>query len=50
MRELGEEAEELKKNMDDTVKMAVVDYLNLVFGAGEETNDFWTGVLIPHAS
>jgi replicative DNA helicase len=37
MRELNEEAEELKKNMDDTVKMAIVDYMNLVFGAGEET-------------
>ena len=36
--------------MDDTVKMAIVDYMNLVFGSGDETNDFWNSVLLPYAS
>ncbi len=36
--------------MDDQIKMAVVDYMNLVFGAGAETEDFWTTVLLPYAS
>lgn len=36
--------------MDDTVKMAIVDYMNLVFGAGDETSDFWQSVLLPFAS
>jgi len=36
--------------MDDTVKMAVIDYMNLIFGAGEETTDFWNTVLLPYTS
>lgn len=36
--------------MDDTLRMAAVDYMNLVFGAGEETTDFWNTVLLPYAS
>lgn len=36
--------------MDDQVKMAIVDYMNLVFGAGDETTDFWNTVLLPYAS
>ncbi len=34
--------------MDDMIKMAIVDYLNLIFGAGDETNDFWNSVLMPY--
>jgi len=33
-RELYQEASELAGSMDDRVKQAIVDYLNLVFGAG----------------
>jgi hypothetical protein len=36
--------------MDDLVKMAIIDYLNLVFGAGDETVDFWNSVLLPYVS
>jgi hypothetical protein len=31
----------LSRDMGDTIKMAIVDYINLVFGAGDETEDFW---------
>lgn len=36
--------------MDEQIKMAVVDYMNLVFGAGPETEDFWLTVLLPFVS
>ena len=36
--------------MDEVTRIAIVDYMNLVFGAGDETNDFWNNVLIPYAS
>lgn len=36
--------------MEDTIRMAVVDYMNLLFGAGDETTDFWNTVLLPYAS
>ncbi len=36
--------------MDDKIKQAIVDYLNLVFGAGSETEDFWNTILLPYAS
>lgn len=36
--------------MDDTIKMAIIDYMNLVFGTGDETNDFWNTVLLQYAS
>jgi hypothetical protein len=50
MREINEELDELRRPMDDTLRMAVIDYMNLVFGAGEETTDFWNTVLLPYAS
>ncbi len=49
-RELYQEASELAGSMDDRVKQAIVDYLNLVFGAGQETEDFWNTILLPYAS
>lgn len=49
-KELQERSNELKGNMDDTIKMAIVDYMNLVFGSGEETGDFWNTVLLPYVS
>ena len=36
--------------MDDQVRMAIADYINLIFGAGEETSDFWASVLLPYTS
>ena len=33
--------------MDQKISQWVKDFLNLVFGASEETNDFWDKVLIP---
>ena len=45
-----EELQELNKNMDDTIKIAIVDFINLVFGSGEETNDFWNNILLPYTS
>lgn len=36
--------------MDEEIKKAIVDYINLVFGAGEETDEFWNTVLLPYAS
>ena len=36
--------------MDDNIKMSIVDYMNLVFGVGQETDDFWNTVLLPYAS
>ena len=47
---MNEEWEELKQSMDDTVKMAIIDYMNLVFGAGDETSDFWNSVLFPYVN
>ena len=49
-RELYQEASELAGSMDDRVKQAIVDYLNLVFGVGQETEDFWNTILLPYAS
>lgn len=36
--------------MKDNIRMAIIDYMNLVFGSGDETNDFWATVLLPYAS
>jgi hypothetical protein len=47
---LLDELQDLQRNMDDSIKIAVVDYMNLVFGAGQETEDFWNTVLLPYAS
>jgi hypothetical protein len=33
-RALLDELAELSKPLDDTIKIAIVDYMNLVFGAG----------------
>ena len=33
--------------MDQKISQWVKDFLNLIFGASEETNDFWDKVLIP---
>jgi hypothetical protein len=49
-RELLDENRQLNQSMDDQIRMAVVDYMNLVFGAGQETEDFWHTVLLPYVS
>ena len=49
-REILQEAADLSGSMDDKVKQAIIDYLNLVFGAGQETEDFWATILLPYAS
>ncbi len=49
-RELLEELQELSGEMDDKVRMAILDYMNLVFGTGDETNEFWSNVLTPYVS
>ena len=36
--------------MKDNIRMAIIDYMNLVFGSGDETNDFWATVLLTYAS
>ena len=38
---------EFQEDMDLQIGQWVKDFLNLVFGASEETNDFWDKVLIP---
>lgn len=41
-KELQEEHEDLCKDLDVTIKQSIVDYINLVFGAGDESREFWT--------
>ncbi len=36
--------------MDDQVKMAIIDFMNLVFGDGQETEEFWNTILLPYVS
>ena len=36
--------------MDDVIKIGIIDYMNLVFGAGDETRDFWNNLLLPYTS
>lgn len=36
--------------MDASIKECVVDYLNLVFGSGEESNMFWDNILLKKSS
>ena len=33
--------------MENEIKEFTVDFLNLIFGKGEETSHFWEQVLIP---
>ncbi|OMJ73494.1 hypothetical protein SteCoe_27794 [Stentor coeruleus] len=37
-------------NMEGSLKECIVDYLNLVFGIGEESDIFWQEILIPKAA
>ncbi len=50
LKELEDEMGELNQNMDDTIKKCIVDFINLVFGAGKETNEFWENVLLPYTA
>lgn len=34
--------------MDDVIKMGIIDYMNLMFGVGEETTDFWCNLILPY--
>ena len=36
--------------MDQELESCLVDFLNLVFGNGAETKEFWTDVLIPETA
>lgn len=47
-KELQEEHEELCKDLDVTIKQSIVDFINLVFGNGDESREFWTQVLVPY--
>lgn len=49
-QQIDSEDAELKRNLDDTIKMSIVDYINLVFGAGDETREFWQRVLVPYTA
>ena len=41
---------ELGRDMDDIIKEGIIDYMNLVFGKGEETEEFWNSILIPYSA
>jgi hypothetical protein len=41
---------EFQEDMDQQIGQWIKDFLNLIFGASEETNDFWDKVLIPEVS
>jgi hypothetical protein len=36
--------------MDEIIKIGIVDYMNLMFGMGDETRDFWSNLILPYAS
>lgn len=36
--------------MDEQIKISIIDYMNLIFGIGQETDDFWDQILFPYAS
>ena len=50
LKDLEEEQLELNQNMDDTIKKCIVDFINLIFGAGKETTEFWENVLLPYTA
>lgn len=37
-------------NMDEFLKKGIADFINLVFGAGMETTEFWQNILITYVS
>lgn len=47
---MQEECLELSRNMDEVIKIGIIDYLNLVFGAGNETRDYWSNLVLPYTS
>jgi hypothetical protein len=42
---LLEEQKELQKPMQDSINEWIIDFLNLIFGNGEETIAFWDEVI-----
>ena len=36
--------------MDETIKKGIVDFINLIFGAGKETTEFWENILLPYTA
>ena len=38
---------ELRKNMENCITEWLIDFMNLVFGSGEESSSFWKEVLLP---
>lgn len=38
---------ELEKSMEERVEELIIDFMNLVFGFGEETHLYWEEVLLP---
>ena len=49
-KDILQQAAILYGSMEDKVKQAIIDYLNLVFGAGQEPEDFWATILLPYMS
>ena len=48
--EISKEDDELSKPMDIRLNEWIIDFMNLVFGMGEESTAFWDELLLPEAS
>ena len=49
-QDISKEREELDKPMSTRINEWILDFMNLIFGAGEETKIFWEEVLLPEVS
>lgn len=49
-QEILQEREELAKTMSTRINEWILDFMNLIFGVGEETRIFWEEVLLPEVS
>ena len=49
-KDILEETKELAKPMSQRINEWIIDFMNLVFGVGEETRQFWEEVLLPEVS
>ena len=54
LRKLLEQAEmeqkELENSIDTQIEICLIDFLNLIFGGGEDSKNFWEEILIPETA
>ena len=44
------EQKELENSIDTQIEICLIDFLNLIFGGGEDSKNFWEEILIPETA